>query len=264
MPPLRRLNVFFTPPPPDRVVDRTLVVIDTLRATTALTTLIAGGARAVYPTAGDDLARELAATLPGAKLCGERGGDPVPGFDYGNSPTQFHAMDLRDITLVQSTSNGTRALSLAAHARRTLVACLRNRAAVVQAITHPSPTATPPPTHIAIVCAGEQLATTPSVEDAFTAGALVSPLIDQLPPDQLFLESGARLALRIFDAYGRDPNRAITDAPHADYLASIGYQDDLDFSGQLDTEATVPLATLDPQGRVIVQREPPPQTRPQR
>ena len=124
--------------------------------------------------------------------------------------------------------------------------------------TRPAPCAPPPTpiaaTDIAIVCAGEHLATAPSVEDTFTAGALVAPLLDQLPPEQLFLESGARLALRLFDAYGRDPTRAIADAPHADYLASIGYQDDLDFAAQLDTEATVPRATPDPQGRVVVHR----------
>ena len=261
MPP-RRLNVFFTPPPRDHIAGRTLVVIDTLRATTALTTLIAGGAAAVYPTATEAQARDLAATLPGARLCGERGGDTIPGFDFGNSPAEFAALDLRDIVLVQSTSNGTRALTLAAHADRTLVACLRNRQAIARALVQlPNPAGavrtTPHPiaaTDIAIVCAGEHLATAPSVEDTFTAGALVAPLLDQLPPEQLFLESGARLALRLFDAYGRDPTRAIADAPHADYLASIGYQDDLDFAAQLDTEATVPRATPDPQGRVVVHR----------
>jgi len=284
MPP-RRLNVFFTPPPTDQIAGHTLVVIDTLRATTALTTLIAGGAAAVYPTATEAQARDLAAALPDARLCGERGGDTIPGFDFGNSPTEFAALDLRDMVLVQSTSNGTRALTLAAHADRTLIGCLRNRQAVARALVQPAspasavqPTPIPfsprPPvggqdqaegglrttphpiaaTDIAIVCAGEHLATAPSVEDTFTAGALVAPLLDQLPPDQLFLESGARLALRLFDAYGRDPARAIADAPHADYLASIGYQDDLDFAAQLDTETTVPLATLDPQGRVVVHR----------
>jgi 2-phosphosulfolactate phosphatase len=240
---LRRLNVFFSPPPPTLVEDRSLVVIDALRATTTLVTLIAAGAQAVFPTPTDDDARALAAELS----AGDGGGDPTPGFDFGNSPTEFLAMDVRDMTFVQSTSNGTRALELTRYALSTLVACLRNRAAVVQQLIDA-------PTDIAVVCAGEQQASAPSVEDAFTAGALLQPLLDAYPPDQLFLESGARLALRIFDAYGRDPARAIADAPHADYLAAIGYQDDLGFSIELDAESVVPRASVDDQGRVVVQR----------
>ena len=156
MPALRRVNVFFSPPPPVRVEGRTLVVIDTERATTSLATLIAGGAEAVYPVAEEADARALAAQIPGAKLCGERGGNSLPGFDFGNSPLAFADIDVRGLTFVQTTSNGTRALSLARDAERTIVACLRNRAAVVQALAALE-------AGIAVVCAGEEYATAPSV-----------------------------------------------------------------------------------------------------
>ena len=201
----------------------------------------------------------------------------MPGFEFGDSPwncsTPASPANLRPVhqqrhprphhlrrdggrkqqrrdgdgnnsagTADANTSAGTAAEDPSANpsADHTLVACLRNRAAAVQAaIETPWPTPATPTagandagaalSGIAIICAGERLATSPSVEDSFTAGACVYPLLDALPPDQLFLESGARLALRIFDAYGRDPARAFADSPHADFLSSIGYTGDLDF-----------------------------------
>ena len=134
MSPARRLNVFFSPPPPERVRGRAIAVIDTARATTTLTTLIAGGAEAVYPVPGEAEARALAAALPGARLCGERGGHRIAGFDFGNSPSEFAAMDVRGMRFVQTTSNGTRAVALAAHAAGAFVVCLRNRAAAARAL----------------------------------------------------------------------------------------------------------------------------------
>ena len=163
-----------------------------------------------------------------------------------------------------NTSAGTAAEDPSANpsADHTLVACLRNRAAAVQAALETLANAGNAGANdagaalsgIAIICAGERLATSPSVEDSFTAGACVYPLLDALPPDQLFLESGARLALRIFDAYGRDPARAFADSPHADFLSSIGYTGDLDFAAELDADSTVPRATRDAEGRIVVRR----------
>ena len=251
MSPARRLNVFFSPPPPERVRGRAIAVIDTARATTTLTTLIAGGADAVYPVPGEAEARALAAAIPGARLCGERGGHRIAGFDFGNSPTEFAAMDVRGMRFVQTTSNGTRAAALAAHAAGAFVVCLRNRAAAARTLRD---TAAAGELDIAIICAGEQYATAASVEDAFTAGALVALLADGDAPGAPFVESGARLALRIFDAYGRDPRGALADAPHADYLVSIGYEADIGFAAEMDSETVVPRAGVDDAGRIVVRR----------
>jgi 2-phosphosulfolactate phosphatase len=247
----RRLNVFFSPPEPAHVRGRVIALVDTARASTTLTTLIAGGAAAVYPVPSDAEARALAKALPGVRLCGERGGQRIAGFDFGNSPSEFAAMDVRRMRLVQTTSNGTRAAALAAHAAAAFVVCLRNRAAAVQTLRD---AAAPDELDLAIVCAGEQRASAASVEDAFTAGALVALLLERGTPGAFFAESGARLALRVFDAYVRDPQRALADAPHANYLKSIGYAADIQFVGEMDCETVVPRASVDDAGRIVVRR----------
>jgi 2-phosphosulfolactate phosphatase len=38
---------------------------------------------------------------------GERKGKKLPGFDYGNSPTEIQAIDFSGKTVIQTTSAGT-------------------------------------------------------------------------------------------------------------------------------------------------------------
>src|SRR3954470_13598459 len=64
------------------------VVIDVLRATTVMIHALAAGCDAILPCGEIGEARDLAATLPEgtALLAGERLGEPIEGFDLGNSP----------------------------------------------------------------------------------------------------------------------------------------------------------------------------------
>lgn len=257
------LDVLFAPGrsrlPPSRV----LVVIDTLRASTVITTLLAGGVRAVYPCTSVAAARALAASFRsgrrrGVRLCGERGGLPPRGFDYGNSAVEFAALDVRGWTVVQATSNGTRALTRAAAttglppATAPLVACLRNRAAAAAVALRAARAARAG--GIDVLCAGDHGGTTPSVEDTFTAGALVEALLNDATEraEPLTLLEGARLARRLFHGYGRSPLAAFADSPHAADLRRLGFQADLAFAAHLDVESCVPRAGRDREGRVVV------------
>src|SRR3972149_5416512 len=69
-------------------------VVDVLRASTSIITLLERGVPSVIPAAGVEEARALRERLPGPLLCGEQNGLPPPGFDYGNSPAGFAAAGL--------------------------------------------------------------------------------------------------------------------------------------------------------------------------
>ncbi len=243
MPSPRTVHAYVRPPVADEVAGRTLIVVDTLRATTVITTLIAGGADAVYPCPSLDEARTLAQTMPGAKLCGERGGLPPEGFDFGNSAVEFAQRDVAGWTVVQSTSNGSRALTLAREAEQTLVGCLRNRDAVARAALRFE-------ADIAVVCSGDHEGRRASVEDTFTAGAYVERLLELEPG--LATASGARLARRIFQAYGRSGETAFHDAPHAATLRKLGFRQDLVFAARIDVESCVPRAAIEAGGRIRI------------
>ena len=63
--------------------------------------------------------------LPGAVTTGAiGGGDPIPGFDFGNSPSAVRGANLRNRPLIQTTAAGVRGLTRFRHARALLAGSL--------------------------------------------------------------------------------------------------------------------------------------------
>jgi 2-phosphosulfolactate phosphatase len=92
------------------------VVIDVFRAFTTAAYVMANGADKIIPVMTVEEAFELKRAHQGVILMGERGGKQVQGFDYGNSPHEIRDVDFTGLTVVQTTSAGTRGLMLAANA----------------------------------------------------------------------------------------------------------------------------------------------------
>jgi 2-phosphosulfolactate phosphatase len=115
----------------------TVVVIDVLRSFTTAAVALAHGARAIHPVDGTTAAQALGARLPGAVLVGAiGGGDPAPGFDYGNSPAVLACTQLKGRPVVLSTAAGVRGLQRFHYARRLYAAslvCARATALAIQA-----------------------------------------------------------------------------------------------------------------------------------
>lgn len=113
----------------------TVVVIDVLRSFTTAAVALARGASAIHPVESVSAAATLAGRLPGALSSGAvAGGDPVPGFDFGNSPAQLLAADLAGRPLVMSTAAGVRGLQRYRGARRLYAASLVCAGATAAAI----------------------------------------------------------------------------------------------------------------------------------
>src|SRR5579862_9239081 len=78
--------------PQGRLAGSVCVVIDVLRASTTIIHALAAGCACVRPCAEVEEARSLADGMRAGRvlLAGERGGSPLPGFDLGNSPREYH------------------------------------------------------------------------------------------------------------------------------------------------------------------------------
>ncbi|WP_028993868.1 2-phosphosulfolactate phosphatase [Azonexus hydrophilus] len=115
----------------------TVVVIDVLRSFTTAAVALARGASAIYPVENVSSAAGLAGQMENALSVGAvGGGDPVPGFDFGNSPAQLAGLDLSGRNLVMSTAAGVRGLQRFHHARRLYacaLVCARTTAAAIRA-----------------------------------------------------------------------------------------------------------------------------------
>jgi 2-phosphosulfolactate phosphatase len=98
------------------VQERAPVVVDVLRAASSIATAIHNGARALLPAESIEGALRIANSIGrrDVVLCGERDGEPIEGFDLGNSPSEFTRQAVGERTLVMTTTNGTRALAAVA------------------------------------------------------------------------------------------------------------------------------------------------------
>ncbi len=238
------VQVYLQPPPPEALHGAAAIVLDIFRATTVHAALFAGGADAVYPVADFTTGAALRDQLPGSVLIGEVGALPPPEADFGNSPTEFAAIDVSGWTVVHVTSNGTRALVGAAGADIALSGCLRNMTASLDDLLSRGAT------RIAVVCSGDHGGTAPSVEDSFAAGACVAALTRMRPG--IVLRGGARLALKLYHAYGRAPARAFADSPHGDHLRKLAFDADFKYAAAVDASSDVIALGSDPAGRPVL------------
>lgn len=118
-------------------VTDTVVVIDVLRSFTTAAVALAKGARAIYPVEGLTVALALLGQLEHPVSVGAvGGGDPAPGFDFGNSPSQLMQVDLAGKNVVMCTAAGVRGLQRFRQARRLYAAsfvCARATAEAIRA-----------------------------------------------------------------------------------------------------------------------------------
>jgi 2-phosphosulfolactate phosphatase len=225
---------------PERSADVCLVV-DVLRATTTIATLLARGVRAVEIVGSVEEAVARRGALPGAFACGEVGGLPPPGFDYGNSPAEFAALACADRTAILYTSNGTRALRRVAGAPAVFAGALVNRRSVVRAALEAARRLS---AGLMIVCSGTALGTAFALEDFFCAGALVEEAL-RSDGEALELGDGAVAALRMCEGFDRDARVAFAAAEHGRALAALGFANDLAFCARVDEFSVVPLAMVE-------------------
>ncbi len=223
--------------------DAVIAVVDVLRASSAIVTLLERGVPAVIPAASIEEARELREHLPDHLLCGERDSLPPPGFDYGNSPTEFGALQPKGRPAILATSNGTQALARLAAAPAVVVGALLNREAVAEAMLA---LAAERGFDATVVCAGTGDATSIALEDALGAGAIVEAALrlegSLQPTDAALLARDAFLARR------GDLHDALASAHHGAELIAADFSADIEFCARLDVSTVVPLLQRDAGG----------------
>ncbi len=222
--------------PPGRLTGGMAVVVDVLRASTTILHALAAGCTNVRPCAEVDEAHELAGQMRAGRvlLGGERDGIRLPGFDLGNSPSEYTCGVCRGNAIVLTTTNGIRALIRAAEADRVLIAAFNNFSAVCEQLRLDSR-----PVHI--ICAGTDGEIT--LDDALLAGALVEFLCET---SNARLNDGARLAWDCFEHHGRSLMGALELSRGAARLRQLGYDEDIRIAAQIDTFTLVPEMRRDP------------------
>ena len=110
------------------------VIIDVFRAFTVEAYLANNGAERIIPVGDSEIAYNFKKNNPTTVLIGERHGKILPGFDYGNSPSQIENVDFSGKIVVHTTSAGTQGIANAKNADVILTGSLSNAKAIAEFI----------------------------------------------------------------------------------------------------------------------------------
>jgi 2-phosphosulfolactate phosphatase len=213
---------------PGALAGATVLVVDVLRASTTIIAALAAGCAGITPVADPVEARRRAGAH-GVLLAGERRGEPIPGFDLGNSPLEFTRERVSGRTVVLTTSNGTRALLAAREAHTIGIAAFVNLTAATE-------WAVAEARDLIVICAGERGRR--SLEDHVCAGLLVEGV--RARAADASMSPAALEALAAARRYGREVARLAADSPWARKLAASGRGRDVTACLALDTTPFVP------------------------
>ena len=145
--------------------DKNGVVIDVLRATSTINTILFSGAKSVKPV--ESLEECMKLKEDGYIVMAERMGKKVEGFDYGNSPSKIEKNLFADRDVGIATSNGTKAIVKTKGSKITLISSFLNLSKVIEYLNTNSRDAL-------LVCSGWKGST--NLEDTMCAGAIVAGL----------------------------------------------------------------------------------------
>lgn len=213
------------------VEERTVVVIDVLRASSTIITALANGARAVIPVADMDQAGKIAMNLDPSTylLGGERDGDRIDGYHLGNSPLEYTPDVVEGKTIILNTTNGTRAIWNARNAQHLVIGGFLNASRVVQFVRETG-------LDVTIICAGRNNRV--ALDDTLCAGLILHRLLEGQEPD--CVSDAAHIALT---QYLHDRDRladTLRHSNHARWLIEKGYEPDVAYCFQLDVLPILP------------------------
>ena len=233
-----KLFIYHTPEltPTDKTPD-CAIVVDVLRATSTIATVLASGGEAVQAFSNLDQLIAVSENWPPEKRlrAGERGGAKVTGFELGNSPLDCTPEVVKGRRLFISTTNGTRALQRVQDSPIVLAAALINRAAVVKFLLEKKPEI------VWIVGSGWEGSF--SLEDTVCAGAIAHSLLAQcqISPAELAGNDEVIGAIALYAQWQNDLLGLFHHASHGQRLLRLESHEDLRYCAQTDILDVLPI-----------------------
>ena len=108
------------------------VVIDVFRAFTVEPYLFRNGVEKIIPVGDVESAYKYKEKYNDCILIGERRGIKLPGFDYGNSPSQIENVNFTGKVVIDTTSCGTQGIVKSINAKEIITGSLVNVHAIVK------------------------------------------------------------------------------------------------------------------------------------
>jgi len=149
-----------------------VVMLDAIRASAVICTALMNDVEFVLPVSDADEARSYKGQ--GYIIAGERDGEKIKGFDYGNSPSNFSEENVKGHKIAFTTTNGTQVVNLVKSSRYKnidlLIGSFINISALTKKLIEMKK-------DILIICSGWKK--TINIEDTLLAGRIVDILKEE-------------------------------------------------------------------------------------
>lgn len=208
-----------------KVRDRTVVVVDILRATSCMVTAFAHGVETITPVADLNTCRMM--RHKGFIISGERDGKKVDGFDKGNSPYEYMGPDIRHKRIAFTTTNGTQAIEKSKEAHKVIIGSFLNLSTVVKYLLFGE-------NNVLIVCAGWKGKV--NLEDTLFAGAVIDRLRNHIEPDC----DAPLIAQQLYNDAKDDMVTYLKNSSHVKRLDKLDIHKDIDYCLTIDQYDVLP------------------------
>lgn len=208
------------------------IVVDALRASATLITLIEKGVKEIYVVSEVEDAWQLKKQLPEALLVGERNNFKIKGFDFSNSPTEILSLNsLKDKIIVFTSTSGAKGILECKQAYKVFIGTTLNASSLGEYIRNLSLTINKPVVMIPCGIFGKELL---SEEDIFSAWIIAKkinlPIIDETGWIDERLEKFSSKEIFYLSKHGKE-------------LIKCGLEKDVDFCSNLDVFNSIPYVT---------------------
>ena len=216
--------------------EKNIIIIDVLRSSTTVTAALNNGAREIIPVSSIESAVKISGSLFGEVTLrgGERNGKMIDGFNLGNSPREYTFSTVNGKSIIFCTTNGSVAMHKSRYARHLAIASFVNVSVVVEYMKEVNQ-------DFLIICSGRASTLSSfSLEDAVCAGMIIQKLQDD-SSREVELSDSARASYALFRSFGRTLPKMLKTSDHGQYLAEIGFGEDLKICGAIDSIPVLPI-----------------------
>lgn len=205
-----------------------VVVIDVLRATSAITTAFYNGVSKMIPIATLEDAKKY--KDQGYMVAAERDGEIIEGFDLGNSPFGYMNSKVKGKTIAITTTNGTQAIEAAKGADTLIVGSFLNFSEVVEYLKSQKK-------DVLFLCAGWKNKF--NLEDTLFAGAVAEALV--LKSNFKTTCDSTIAAIELYKIAKHDLYGFLGNSSHRNRLAKLDLERDIKYCLTPDQCPVIPI-----------------------
>ncbi|MBK5239709.1 2-phosphosulfolactate phosphatase family protein [Clostridium sp.] len=212
----------------EKIENKTVVVIDMLRATSVIVTALNNGCKGVIPVLTVEAAADIVRNSKEEfMLGGERDALKIEGFHYSNSPLEYTRDTIEGKTLVMTTTNGTKAIKGCVGASSILIGAMINAKSTAKRIIELN-------RDVVIVNAGTYGEF--SIDDFLCSGYIINCVLKEIEADL----SDIAVTSHYIYKNNEDIYSFIKYASHYKKIMELGLEADLDYCCRKDIIDMVP------------------------